>query len=123
VTGDLDDFTRSYAEAALWDSTGGANTYGLEALAASTLRAMYDDCLRFQQLVTEAVVGDVLRVSGTQVAHDFWLTRCLRGTGFWDGRYAEPAASTLTRIAREFGEASLYVGDDGFIYQLGSENR
>jgi hypothetical protein len=48
--------------------------------------------------------------------HDFWLTRCGHGSGFWDGDWKEPAASKLTDAAHAYGNADLYVGDDGRIY-------
>ncbi len=49
--------------------------------------------------------------------HDFWLTRNRHGAGFWDGDYPEPAASQLTKASHNYGEVSLYVGDDNLIHQ------
>ncbi|MBN9237284.1 hypothetical protein QFZ88_005590 [Mesorhizobium sp. YL-MeA3-2017] len=46
-------------------------------------------------------------------AHDFWLTRCGHGAGFWDEDWPEPHASRLDFAARAFG---VYVGDNGMIY-------
>lgn len=52
---------------------------------------------------------------------DFWLTRNGHGAGFWDGDWDEPEATRLTNAAEAFGEVDLYVGEDGMIYQAGSE--
>jgi hypothetical protein len=51
-----------------------------------------------------------------RAGHDFWLTRCGHGAGFWDGDWPEPYATMLTDAAKAFGEVDLYVGDDGMIY-------
>lgn len=51
-----------------------------------------------------------------RICHDFWLTRCGHGCGFWDGDYGE-LGDRLTTAAKAFGEVDLYVGDDGLIYQ------
>ena len=52
-----------------------------------------------------------------EIAHDFWLTRNGHGAGFWDGRYSDTQlGDLLTEVAKKFGEAYLYVGDDGLIY-------
>ena len=39
--------------------------------------------------------------------HDFWLTRCGHGAGFWDGDWREPAATTLSEAARACGNVDL----------------
>ena len=52
------------------------------------------------------------------VAHDFFLTRCHHGCGFWDDekRYGKRNSEKLTEISHSFGEIELYVGDDGKLY-------
>ena len=48
--------------------------------------------------------------------HDFWLTRCGHGVGFWSrglGRLGEK----LTHLAEQTGDVDLYVGDCGLVYQ------
>jgi hypothetical protein len=50
-----------------------------------------------------------------------WLTRNGHGTGFWDRGLGE-RGDALTKSAESFGDAVLYVGDDGRIYQCGSED-
>lgn len=54
-----------------------------------------------------------------QAGYDFWLTRNGHGAGFWESEWGKPGA-ILDKAAKAFGEADLYVGDDGLIYQLGA---
>lgn len=122
----MDDFTRQYIETALWSSNdestpeGGkpmdAN-YGVEDLAPSTLRQMTADCERFR---TQA--GEMLdeHPDPTMGAHDFWLTRNGHGAGFWDGDWPINGAALTAMVGwrTDFPEVTLYVGDDGLIYQF-----
>jgi hypothetical protein len=117
----LDDFTRSYIETALFTSTQDEGIplereYDIEDIAPSSLNAMVSDCQQFQQQNAEALQEK----SSIQGGHDFWLTRNGHGAGFWDGDWPENG-KTLTLAAKKFGEANLYVGDDGYIYQGGTE--
>lgn len=61
-----------------------------------------------------ADIGDNLEQAG----HDFWLTRNHHGAGFWDRPevYGQEQCDRLTDAAHEWGEADLYVGDDGKVY-------
>jgi hypothetical protein len=47
--------------------------------------------------------------------HDFWLTRCGHGAGFWDRGY-ETIGDQLTEKTEEYPECYLYIGDDGKIH-------
>lgn len=99
--------------------------YTWQSLAPETLAKMRQDCATFQ-----ALYGDTIRAaidSGEvkcgpdfdewgRAGHDFWLTRCGRGAGFWDGDWPEPQAEHLSDAARKCGNVDLYVGDDGRIY-------
>jgi hypothetical protein len=85
--------------------------YGIEDIAPETLERMKADCARFQADNAADIEAD-LELAG----HDFFLTRCGHGSGYWDGDWAEPAASRLTDAAHRFGEVNLYVGDDSLIY-------
>lgn len=117
----LDPFTRAYIEAALFTSTDDNDepldaNYSIEDIAPSTLEAIVHDCKQFQQENAEALdeKGDV------HGGHDFWLTRNGHGAGFWDGDWPE-RGKELTVASKKYGEADLYVGDDGYIYQYGKE--
>lgn len=116
----LDKFTTAYIEAALWstmdESTpdGGepvdAN-YGFADLASETLERIKADCAAFQKQHWDDIQDDV-----TRAGHDFWLTRCFHGSGYWDGDWADDVGERLTAASHAWGEVNLYVGDDGRIY-------
>jgi hypothetical protein len=123
----MDKFTLAYIEAALWSSTddnGDPLDNGNHELAEETRAKMIADCTQFQaDNVTDLQEDNrtYARAShGCSVeesaGHDFWLTRCDHGAGFWDGDWIEPAASRLTESAHKFGDVDLYIGDDGLIY-------
>lgn len=52
------------------------------------------------------------------VGYDFYLTRNGHGCGFWDHGLGE-VGKWLTGIAKPYGEASAYVGDDGILHYHG----
>lgn len=114
----LDEFTRHYLAAALWSSTDDSGepldaNYSIGDLAPETLHAAIADCARFQLMN----VCDLEAVADLATAgHDFWLTRCGHGAGFWDGDYPQEIGERLTQASQRFGELSPVVGDDGKIY-------
>ena len=118
---DLDDFTRSYIETALWsttdasDDSGGDHldaNYGLGDLSGESVDKMQADCLKFQAYNANALEPFDASTAG----HDFWLTRNGHGAGFWDGDYSEPQAAQLTASSKYFGECYIVVGDDGKLH-------
>ncbi len=118
---DLETFLASYIETALWSTNDYSTPEGGEPLdcnhsdddiAPETLERMRADCARF---ITENA-ADVADLDAVQVAHDFWLTRCGHGAGFWDGDYEEALGERLTKACKGFGNVDLYIGDDGLIY-------
>ena len=50
-----------------------------------------------------------------QIGHDFWLTRNGHGAGFWDRGLGE-RGDWLTAQCKPYGEADVYVGDDGSVH-------
>lgn len=130
----LDAFTRAYIDAALWSTTDmdqeAGNDLSLEQegytvddIAQETLDDMIADCARFQADNGEDLAtgegGNSAQgpfSADERAGHDFWLTRCGHGCGFWDGDWSEPAATVLTSESAEWGNVDLYVGDDGQIY-------
>lgn len=112
----MDTFTQSYIETALWSSTDDDGEplderFTIEELSPETLAAMEADCKEFQAQAAAAICGHE-----GNAGHDFWLTRNGHGAGFWDGDWPEPSASELTSLSKNFGECSLYIGDDGALY-------
>lgn len=125
----LDSFTRAYITAALWSSndestpSGGVpfdQNYGPEDLAPETVERMARDCAKFQAAQGDKLTEENCKYTGCPAieyaGHDFWLTRCGHGAGFWDGDWVEPVATELTDAAHAFGNVDLYLGDDGQIY-------
>ena len=48
--------------------------------------------------------------------HDFYLTRCGHGAGFWEAEYCtEEQGEILTELAKSYGEVYISV-DNGIIY-------
>lgn len=101
--------------------------YTLNDLAPETLARMVADCAQFQEkhaeTLREAIASGHVKHGPDfdedgRAGHDFWLTRCAMGAGFWDGGWPEPQATVLTDAAHTFGECSLYAGDDGKLYLL-----
>lgn len=105
----LDPFTRSYIEAALWSTTDEADEdlralddsgYGVEDFHPDTLAEMVADCRDFQESFGEWIDSGCTRQhpadsSDRQLAgFHFWLTRNRHGAGFWDGDWTEPYTET-----------------------------
>lgn len=128
----LDKFVSACVECALWssndesDESGGEpldKNYGPTDIHPDTLAKMRTDCEAFVSARSEDIDGSNLRpgIGGDyeMAGHDFWLTRCGHGTGFWDrGRWDDEngQATRLDETAKSFGEFTLYVGDDGMIH-------
>lgn len=134
---DLDAFTQSYINAALWSSTGEDDepldkSKSASDLSDSALESMAEDCRRFQQ-ANAADLSEAYAHPGYQdifashrhdceqgridalAGHDFWLTRNGHGVGFWD-RDLDEVGDRLTVASEAFGSVDMYVGDDGGVY-------
>ena len=126
---DLDTFTRSYVEAALFTSHDESDESGYcldrnhdaEDIAPETLAEMANDCRKFQEANAEWITEENYVVQSEYSAEDmagyhFWLTRNGHGSGFWNGNWAEEAGDALTKASEAYGGYHLYLGDDGKIY-------
>lgn len=51
-----------------------------------------------------------------QAGHDLWMTRNGHLPGFDDGDWEEPAASILTKAAKELGACEVLIGSDGKLH-------
>lgn len=136
MANDLESFTRAYIVCALWSTNDESNESGGEPLdsnydaddiAPGSLRQIGEECKAFY----EAHLADIQSVPGLNycsdgvwtraesAGHDFWLTRCGHGAGFWDrddSIYTKEARDRLTEAAKVAGDRTLYVGDDGMIH-------
>lgn len=108
----------AYVECALWTEESrldeeateiGVDVLGLGPEAndelRAAMRAFLDD---------EDVAALVAQLDPAQVGHDFWLTRNRHGAGFWDRGLGE-VGRKLTDAAHAYGDAYLYLGDNGYI--------
>lgn len=125
----LESFTRHYMATALWstndesDESGGNPmdyNYSIDDIAPNTRARMEADCKAFYAAHSELFIDVNMTVSPDDIdgfaGHDFWLTRCGHGAGFWDGDWKEPAATILDKAAKAYGNVDLYVGDDKQIH-------
>lgn len=78
-------------------------------LSEDARREMATDVRGFLADIADLDLGTM---SAAQVGHDFWLTRNGHGAGFWD-RGLGALGDELTKRCKPYGEASLYVGDNG----------
>lgn len=125
-------FIASYIGDALWSSTDGDGEpldakFDISDLDDATRERMEADCHAFYDAnarhihclgapVAQDFEGPIADREAAMAGHDFWLTRCGHGAGFWDGDWPEPHATVLDEAARKFGHVDLYVGDDGKVY-------
>lgn len=132
----LDAFTRHYLIAALWSSTGDDGepldaSHDLDDIAPETVDQAKAECAAFQ-LVAAPLLAQAYELyddngmsrhpdAGSPQAcagHDFWLTRCGHGVGFW-GRGFDQVGTDLTALCgfrTPFDNVDLYIGDDGKIH-------
>lgn len=64
-----------------------------------------------------ALLEQAVEVYGLDAAaHDFYLTRCGHGAGYWDGDLPRALGEQLTQACKAFHGTSVYRGDDGLLY-------
>lgn len=125
---DVADFQGGYVAAMLWSSMGDDDSpldslYGSDDLAPDAVDRCNAECRallwRVGYLIKEEnFTGRADGTLASRAGHDFWLTRCGHGAGFWDGDWSCDTATyqPLTKAAKSFGELNPYVGDDGKIH-------
>lgn len=111
-----------YVDCALWSDLDWTNmigdnpqplddVYSPDDLAPETWKAIASLCSEF----CDACWDDLSAWEPEQAGLDLHLTRNRHGAGFWD-RGRGDAGDRLTAAAHAYGEAHLYVGDDGSLY-------
>jgi len=97
-----------YLAAALWTSEN-EEEYSYDDFSPEASKKAEEDITRF---VTEA--GPLLEAwPEDQIGHDFWLTRCGHGTGFWD-RTEWPNGEALSKICESYRmDVSVHACEDG----------
>lgn len=121
-----DEMLNAYTACALWSSMDNSDDQGGEPLDTNydaadihpdTLATMRADCAAF--LAANAAILETCFGTADQAGHDFWLTRCGHGTGFWDrddNVWTPAARDALSDYCRRAGNVDLYIGDDGLIH-------
>lgn len=130
------EFVAGYIGALLWSSRDESNDSGGEPLdanyskddfAPAALDRIDSDCRSFLHSIGYLIRDSNFtgRADGTIAAragHDFWLTRCGHGAGFWDGDWTggdnASAGEQLTAAAKAFGNIDPYIGDDSAIHLM-----
>lgn len=127
-------FVMGYIGCLQWSTSGEFKGKELENLEGrnfhkATFAKILADCLAFYQANKDdcaeaASRYDCITDRGGfgSVGHDFWLTRCGHGAGFWDGDLPKDLGDRLTNASTLAGNVDPYIGDDGLIYISGSEN-
>jgi hypothetical protein len=134
----LNEFLRGYLVAALWSTNDNSEpnggdpldaNYDIDSIDQASVAGARDECKSFMQsnwpdLLEYAARRTYDPSNGTvrdYAGHDFWLTRCGHGAGFWD-RGLDELGDRLADAARACKEQDIYVGDDGKLYIMGFEN-
>ncbi|MNR87614.1 hypothetical protein D3C72_185120 [compost metagenome] len=90
--------------------------YQLMGECLDFIQANATDLIQYEEQKTHAPGYDAWECAG----HDFWLTRCGHGVGFWDRGLGE-LGQRLTEASNAFGNIDLYLGDDEQVYAAGYE--
>lgn len=107
--GDLDSIADFRARAEAEGYIDGENFEGIEVETGAPRDEFREECEAFLAEVDEAFPENDFDAG--QMGHDFLLTRNGHGAGFWDGDWGDDG-DELTRIAKGYGNISLYLGDD-----------
>lgn len=124
----LESMVRGYAATALWSSNDTVDGEDVNLddgrdssdISKVVMDKMIEDCHEFlKKTITMIEDEDLRRMPEGDIyssaGHDFWLTRCGHGAGFWDGDWPK-YGDKLTEISEAFGNIDLYISDDGMIY-------
>lgn len=125
----LDAFTRGYLMAVEWllptDDSDPEEAKGREDIAGfapSAVAEAVKDCAKFQTANADhlASYGEISGRDDESAGHDYYLSRCGHGAGFFD-RGDEDVFNRLQEAAQADGNVDHYIGDDGWIYEFGAE--
>jgi hypothetical protein len=130
----IEEFIKGYKVCALWSSSHIEDDEDNEGTpfdqldpepewSEEALTAVKEDCEAFctdqesdlLDYMLERVYNLADRTTLAHAGHDFWLTRCGHGAGFWDRGLGE-LGDRLTKACEPYGNVDLYLGDDGKIY-------
>lgn len=132
----LAEFMHGYLTTGLWSETdqstdsGGFpldDNYTVADIDKSCVASVTEECqdfilanIRELQAYVHSLGDSCDYTAWGRAGHDFWLTRNGHGCGFWD-RGLGSLGDKLTKAAKVYGSADIYVGDDGKLYMSGHE--
>lgn len=88
---------------------------GVMLMAADGMYNLMDLDTSVIELEVSEKIRDYMEDQASNLGHDFWLTRCGHGTGFFD-RDLGDLGGWLTEVAVKFGNVDVYEGADGLLY-------
>lgn len=120
---DFKSFLHGYLVCALWSSVEDegnplGDNYSIDDLAPEAAAQAEEECKDFLLHNTADILDAIdtkLGYTWSSAGHDFWLTRCGHGAGFWD-RGLGDIGQRLSDAAHIHGNRDIYVGDDGKLY-------
>lgn len=113
----INDILTHYLIACLWSSTDSNDIplddqYSIDDISSESKSKAVADITKFLTLAGEATDD----ISSESIGHDFWLTRCGHGAGFWDRGYTEVIELKLMQAVENFPNVDAVIGDDNLIY-------
>ena len=126
----FESFRDAYIATMLWsthdesDESGGEpldRNYCADDLSDEAQDQIDAECKAFLYRVAGFIEADPAAKFGPdfdlwgRAGHDFWLTRCGHGAGFWDGDWPV-YGDMFTHVSKTFGNIDPLVGDDGLIH-------
>lgn len=115
----IPEFIKHYTAALLFygrDDDSEPNELDIADLSEDSQIQIERDCRLFMAR-NAALLEQAVDVYGIEHAgHDFYLTRCGHGCGYWDGDLPKELGELLTDASKDFSSTSIYRGDDGLLY-------
>jgi len=117
-----DSFIKAFFACALGATNDESNPSGGEPLENNFSESDFDPVTKAKLTIDCEAFMDAQSVNLTDhpaedAGHDFFLSQNGHGAGFFDRDYGtKEQRDALQKASRSFGEANIYVGDDGKLY-------
>lgn len=115
----INEVLKSYLETLIWSNSEDLDGKTINDIDSNSIDKSRNDIIKFIELIsnTPGAQEEVNTYDEKSFGHNFALSRNGHGAGFFDDWN-----DILQDLARNFGEADLYLGDDGRLYIMGAEN-
>lgn len=117
----LDDFIGGYIACAIWadlrddECEPPEGYYDISDLSPESSATATAVCIDFVDANEDLLIEASDKFSWSCLGQDFWLTRNSHGSGYWD-RGLKETGEELTKAAKIYNGASVYLGDDGKVH-------